>query len=326
MRVNASGLMTAIVKRGFAVERYVVHKGVHCQVFEQGWRVKQWQAPGTGQCEVMAWRKRIYVPLGDIDDPEVYARDIDQSGTELEKERLERQRLLGLERSAARAKRMCSHKVKTAGFTSLLTCTYRENMKDFDRMRRDWKAMLRKLERVVPGFRAVYAFETQDRGAWHVHACIDRLPPWLVVKERFTGKETKVRSWDYVRRLWRDIVGSGNVDLDGHRKTRHGLPGKYRAAQSLAKLAGYVSKYLTKDYAEGIEGRNRWGSTQGIDVPKPVLFDVPECPLADLVGIAFHVPDGHRIVRHRIGQFGKFWMLYTEPGEPDLSPSVGLIA
>jgi len=117
--------------------------------------------------------------------------------------------------------------------------------------------------------------------------------------------------------MWRSIVGrdNGNIDVDGHRKTRHGLPGKYRASESLAKLAGYVSKYLTKDHASGVPGRNKWGSTQGIEVSKPVVFDMPEMPLAELVGVAFEVPDGHRIVRHRIGQFGKFWVLYTEPGE-----------
>lgn len=300
------------------MEQYVVHKGVHCQVFEQGWRVKQWQSPETGQSEFMAWKRRIYVPMGDWDDPDLHAAPpIDQTGTLEEQERLERQRLLGLERSAARAKRTCRLKIKAAGVASLLTCTYRENMTDFDRVRRDWAAMLRKLRRVIPGFRAIYAFEPQDRGSWHVHAAIDKLPVHLDIPG-----EGRVRSWDYLRRMWRAIVGpdNGNIDVDGHRKTRHGLPGKYRASESLAKLAGYVSKYLTKDHANGIPGRNKWGSTQGIEVSKPVVFDMPEMPLAELIGVAFEVPDGHRIVRHRIGQFGKFWVLYTEPGEPDLTP------
>ena len=123
------------------MERYVVHKGVYCQVFEQGWKVKQWQCSETGQSELMAWKRRVYVPLGDFDDPELRPKDVDQSGTELEKERLERQRLAGLERSAARAKRTCRYKIKSAGLSSLLTCTYRENMTDFDRMRNDWAAM-----------------------------------------------------------------------------------------------------------------------------------------------------------------------------------------
>ncbi len=302
------------------MERYVVHKGVYCQVFEQGWKVKDWQCEATGQRELMAWRRKIYVPLDDYDNPEVHAGpDVDQSGTEEEIARLERQRLLGLERSAARAKRTCRHKIKSAAVSSLLTCTYRENQTDFDDMRRDWAAMLRKLRKAIPGFRAIYAFERQDRGSWHVHAAIDKLPTHLDI-----AGEGRVRSWDYLRRMWRGIVGrdNGNIDVDGHRKTRHGLPGKYRTSESLAKLAGYVSKYLTEDHATGPAGRNKWGSTQGIDVAKPVVFDMPEMSLADLVQVAFGLPDGHRIVRHRVGQFGKFWMLYSEPGEVDLGPDL----
>ncbi|MDH4464481.1 MAG: hypothetical protein QE290_10645 [Acidovorax sp.] len=296
------------------MERYVVHKGVYCQVFEQGWKVKQWQCSETGQAELMAWKRRVYVPLGDFDDPELRPKDVDQSGTELEKERLERQRLAGLERSAARAKRTCRYKIKSAGLSSLLTCTYRENMTDFDRVRNDWAAMLRKLRKVLPGFRAVYAFEQQDRGAWHVHAAIDKLPTFIDVPGA-----GRVRSWDYLRRAWRAIVGAdnGNIDVDGHRKTRHGLPGKYRTSESLAKLAGYVSKYLTKEHSTGIPGRNKWGSTQGIEVAKPVVFDLPEMSLAEVVQLAFHVPDGHRVVSHRVGQFGKFWVLYSEPAPVD---------
>ncbi len=305
------------------MEQYVVHKGVHCQVFEQGWRVKEWVSPDTGQQELMAWKRRIYVPMGDWDDPEIQAKDIDQTGTLLEQERLERQRLLGLERSAARAKRTCRHKIKAAGVSSLLTCTYRENMTDFDKVREDWAAMLRKLRRIIPGFRAVYAFEPQDRGSWHVHAAIDKLPVYLQVPG-----EGRVRSWDYLRRMWRGIVGrdNGTINVDGHRRTRHGLPGKYRASESLAKLAGYVSKYLTKQHADGIPGRNKWGSTQGIEVAKAITFDMPEMPLAELLSLAFQVPDGHRIVRHGLGQFGKFWILYTEPGAPDFAPADALFA
>lgn len=302
------------------MSQYVVHKGVYCQVFEDGWRVKEWQSADTGQKEMMAWKRRVYVPLADWDDPGVHAGpDVDQSDTELEKQREEERKKRAAEKSAARAKRTCRHRIKSAGASSLLTCTYRENMIDFDRARRDWAAYLRKLRRAIPGFRAVYAFEQQDRGAWHVHAAIDKLPKHL---DTIDGR---VRSWDYLRRLWHSVVGkdNGNIDVDGHLKTRHGVPGKFRAAESLAKLAGYVSKYLTKDHETGIPGRNRWGSTQGIEVSKPIVFDMPEMPLADLVGIAFEVPDGHRVVRHTIGQFGKFWVLYTEPGEAALSDSGG---
>ncbi len=298
------------------MSQYVVYRGVYCQVFEHGWRVKEWRSPQTGQLELMAWKKRCYEPLRDLDGLEcVAAPEVDQSDTLLGQQREAERKKRAAEKSAARAKRTCRHRIKSAGASSLLTCTYRENMTDFDRARRDWAAYLRKLRRAIPGFRAVYAFEQQDRGAWHVHAAIDRLPKHL------DTVDGRVRSWDFLRRLWHSVVGkdNGNIDVDGHLKTRHGLPGKFRAAESLAKLAGYVSKYLTKDHENGIPGRNRWGSTQGIEVSKPVVIDLPEMPLAELVGVAFEVPDGHRIVRHGIGKFGKFWMLYTEPGEADFS-------
>lgn len=312
------------------MEQYVVHKGVHCQVFEQGWKVKEWTSPDTGQRENLLWRKRIYVPLGDIDDPEVLADVVERwhpprIWTLQDQEVYERRRQKSREKGRKRAKRTARQKIKAAGMNSMLTCTYRENMTDFDRMRSDWNLMLRKLAKVLPGFRSVYGFEPQERGAWHVHAAIDKLPTHFTIKERHKGsatgwREVRVRSWDYVRRLWHSIVGrdNGNIDLDGHRKTRHGLRGKYRRAESLALLAGYISKYLTEDYGDGLDGRNMWGSTQGIDVPRAAVFDLPEMPLHEAIELAFHVPDGHRIVRHRIGQFGKFWMLYSEPGEPEL--------
>lgn len=304
------------------MDRYVVHRGMHCQVVEHGWRYKVWKSSDTGQIEHVLWKRRQYLPLGDYDDPEAWAGPpVDQADTELEKERAERARLLSLEKSARRAKQSCSHKIKEAGFSSLLTCTYRENMTDFDRVRRDWAAMLRKLAEYVPGFGAVFSFEQQTRGAWHVHAAIHKLPVYLWVPQgRGRGaRRVMVRSWDYIRRLWRSIVGDGNIDVDGHRKRRR--RGGNRAHQSLAMLAGYVSKYLTKDHASGPPGRNRWGSTQGIAVSKPLVLDLPEMPLGDAIELAFVVPDGHRVVRHRVAQFGKLWVLHTEAGPPaDVCP------
>ncbi len=70
---------------------YVVYKGVYCQVFEHGWRVKKWQSLVTGQTEMMAWKKRCYEPLRDFDGLEGAAvPDVDQSGTLLGLEREER--------------------------------------------------------------------------------------------------------------------------------------------------------------------------------------------------------------------------------------------
>lgn len=300
------------------MERYVVRNGVHCQVIEHGWNYKVWRSTGTGQAEHKLWPRLLYVPLGDYDDPDLFAGPpVDQSGTLHEAERLEKARLLALEKSARRAKQGCCHKIKEAGFGSLLTNTYGENMQDFDRVRRDWAAFMRKVSPFIPGFQCVYAFERQERGAWHVHAAIHKLPVYLWVPQG-RGKHARkvmVRSWDYLRRCWRGIVGKGNIDVDGHRKR-----GRHRSHESLARLAGYVSKYLTKDHADGPPGRNRWGSTQGITPPKPVVLHLPPMPLIDAMVLAFHVPDGHRVAQHRLGGFGRLWVLYSEP---DCAPLTG---
>lgn len=307
---------------------YVVKNGLHCEVFEQGWNYKVWESKETGQVEHRLWPRLVYVPMGDPDDPadaDVWADPpIDQSGTLLEQERLEQDRLRALEKSARRAKQTCRHKIKEAGFGSLLTNTYGDNMQDFDKARRDWAAFMRKVGPHIPGFACVYAFERQGRGAWHVHAAIHTLPVflWVPTGRGKHARKVMVRSWDYLRRCWRAIVGKGNIDVDGHRKRGRNR----RGAESLAKLAGYVSKYLTKDHADGPQGRNRWGSTQGIQPPKPRVIKLPHMPLLEAIGLAFHLPDGHRIVHHKISRFGDSWMLYTEPGEDEKIGPEGPVA
>ena len=188
------------------MDKYVVHKGVHCQVVEHGWRVKTWESEVTGQREVMAWKKRLYLPLGDIDDPEVWDKSSadkttsdhisdrlsgvravevdDEPPTEQDKQRERERKDRSLKKSAERGKRNCRYRIKASAMASLLTCTYRENMTDFNRAHADWKAFMRKLQRLMPGFRAIYAFERQERGAWHVHAAIDKLPTHFIVRDR----------------------------------------------------------------------------------------------------------------------------------------------
>lgn len=299
------------------MEQIVNHKGYWCKVVHQGWKVRQWKSEKTGQCETLIYPRKLYVPEGDIDDPAVLVNEIDQSGTLVEEERKEAARKAARVRNKAKAKAKCRHTIKTYALRQLATGTYKENMVDFDRARRDFAAFLRLMRRYIPGFRAVYAFERQDRGAWHWHAAIDKLPPF------FVHEGVRLRSFDFVRRMWVRVVGryegkdNGTVNFDGHNKTKLGTPAKWTGNQSLALIAGYVSKYLTKDTEEGIEGRNMWGRTQGITAEKPVTMEFSEpCSLADVIRLAFAVPEGHRIVQHACWGFGKFWRLYTEP-DPD---------
>lgn len=292
----------------------VNHHGYWCSKVHHGWFVRTWKSTVTDQRESLIRPRFLYIPVGDIDDPDTKVERFDQSGTLLEEERKERAREFNRKKAKARAKTKCRHAIKSHDLRQLLTGTYRENMTDFDRVRRDFAAFLRSMKRYIPSFGAVYAFEQQDRGAWHWHAAIHKLPPVIVYKG------VPIRSYDFVRRMWLRVVGTwdgkdnGTVNVDGHNKTRVGTPAKWNSKQSLAKIAGYVSKYLTKETDAGIEGRNMWGRTQGLDADKPVTLEFSEnVSLCDMISLAFDVPEGHRVVRHWLAPNREAWCLYTEP-------------
>ncbi|MDN7473476.1 rolling circle replication-associated protein [Burkholderia multivorans] len=79
----------------------------------------------------------------------------------------------------------------------MITLTYRENMQDESRLKRDFDALRRQsLKR--PSFRGVAVVCRQKRGALHVH---------MFVKER--------QSVQVLRSAWRNVVGEdgGNVHI-----------------------------------------------------------------------------------------------------------------
>lgn len=284
----------------------VNHKGVWCEVVQCGWKVRLWHSPKTDQRETLIYPRKLYIPQGDWDDPDIRVVRDDQEGTVLDEERKARIREAKRLENQRVAKTRCRHAIKSHGLRQLLTGTYRENMQDFDRARRDYAAWLRLMRKYVPGFEAVYSFEQQKRGAWHWHAAVQVMPPF------FWHKGFMVRSFDFCRRMWQRVVGhdNGTVNVDGHRRGA----ARRSTGRSLAAVAGYVSKYLTKAVDQAIEGRNMWGRTQGLRAEKSQLVEISEeCSIEQAAAMAWDVPAGHRIVRHSVSKNGKFWMLYTEP-------------
>lgn len=281
----------------------VWHKGMACKVEVHGWKVRLWESKETGQRELLVYPRKLYIPLSN-EEPQrpcdwvagdaFGAPDVDLDLLEAKAER-------SAMKAAARARRNCRHKIKHAGFTQLLTLTYRENVEDLDTMRRDFAAWLRIMRRHIKGFRCVYGFERQKRGAWHAHVACDKLPHLMQYKG------CKVASWKVGTAIWRSVVPRGGLCFVGGRN------GRFNRYSSPGKIAGYVSKYLTKENAEGESGRRMWDSTQGITPDKPVTFDMPDGPLAQIMGAAFELRPGEVIVTHRVSRFGDFWLLYTEP-------------
>lgn len=282
------------------MDAIVWFKGMPCKSVAHGFKVRVWESAVTGQRELLLYRHRLMVPLESSGEqrPSEWVAD---DGPDVDLELLEARAERSACKAAARARRNCRHKIKHAGFTQLLTLTYRENMGDLSRMRRDFAAWLRIMRRLIPGFRAVYGFERQGRGAWHAHIATDKLPRLMQYKG------LKVQSWKVGTAVWRSVNPSGGLCFVG------GRSGRFNRYSSVGKIAGYISKYLTKENADGEAGRRMWDSTKDMTVPLCATLDLPEMDLGDALALAFELRPGEVVLRHVLVPERGMWMLYTEP-------------
>lgn len=156
----------------------------------------------------------------------------------------EEKREANARRAARRAKTRVRRLCKAQGLDTLLTLTYKVCQTDLDLCKRHFQLLAKRMARSLGGFCYVAAFEPQRRGAWHVHVVTHRLP---AVIER---KGVKIKSWNVIRAMWRDITGElgGNIDVSGRRKL----------LRSPAKCAAYVSKYVLKAFEDGADHAKRY--------------------------------------------------------------------
>ncbi|QHE95132.1 hypothetical protein PI93_005570 [Pandoraea fibrosis] len=144
--------------------------------------------------------------------------------------------------AAKRAKQQVRLRCKAIGADRMITLTYRENMEDRDRLKRDFDALRRRLGK-FQNFQYVAVSERQKRGAWHLH---------VAVKGR--------QNYRVLRSIWHSIVGADNGNVDVRN------PFKQRGLRH--KLAAYLGKYLTKDFAEHKMNEKRYWTSRGIVVPE----------------------------------------------------------
>lgn len=159
------------------------------------------------------------------------------------------------ERSARRARTQVRRLIKSKNLDTMLTLTYKENVEDRARMARDFDVFMKRIRRIFPDFQYVCVFERQKRGAWHAHMAVQR------VQSHYLHRGVLVKSYDLLRAVWRAVVGEGNVDISKAR--RH-------SQRNIAKLAGYLSKYLSKTFDDGGQGDSYRAS--GKALPKPVVI------------------------------------------------------
>ncbi|UVA77931.1 rolling circle replication-associated protein [Pandoraea commovens] len=161
--------------------------------------------------------------------------------------------------SAQRAKRQVRLRCKAIGADRMITLTYRENMQDKERLKRHFDALRRRLNK-IQDFQYVAVPERQKRGAWHLH---------IAVKGR--------QNYRVLRAIWISIVGDDNGNVN--------VRNPFRRNGQQHKLAAYLGKYLTKDFAEHKMNEKRYWSSRGITIPErhPIDHILSDDPVKAIV-------------------------------------------
>lgn len=170
-------------------------------------------------------------------------------------------------RAAKRAKQTTRHLVKASLADHMLSFSYRENVTDKKIVVKHWHEFVRLFRVRFPEWTYVAVVEKQDRGAFHIH---------VAVKGR---QEIK-----WLRRCWLKAIGQPNEEINdwynhgaklGEKSLgavdvrapckRWGGIGKWRRD----KLAGYLTKYIGKEYEETDKGQKKYWASRNIE--KPVI-------------------------------------------------------
>ncbi|VBI72161.1 rolling circle replication-associated protein [Burkholderia pseudomallei] len=149
--------------------------------------------------------------------------------------------------AAKRAKQQVRLRCKAIGADRMITLTYRENMQDKARLKRDFDALRRRLAKLST-FQYVATPERQKRGAWHLH---------VAVKGR--------QNYRVLRSIWQSIVGVGNGQIN--------VRNPFKEKGLRHKLAAYLAKYITKDFAEHALNEKRYWTSRGVVVPDVMPID-----------------------------------------------------
>ena len=224
---------------------------------------------GNGHAEASVRRMVWWSELREAspDELEVWRRDREESADD--------RREANRERAARRATTRVRRLVKVAGMDALLTLTYRVLQADLALCKRHLKEFVRRMRRLIPGWQYVAAFELQERGAWHVHLAIHKLPLALPA-----SNGVKVKSYNIVRAVWRSVVGQDNGNIDESRR-------KSFTRRSSGKLASYISKYMLKAFKDGDDWSNRYSSGGLGALPAPERVRFQATAFSDLLALAY---------------------------------------
>lgn len=257
---------------------------------------------GHGHYEAVAYRPWV---MHELDWSQDRIRDhldmLEQHREEIDARKAER----CLQNASDRARKRVRHMCKAMGADTLLTLTYRANQTDLELCKKHLKEFVRRLRRVIPDFCGVAAFEQQKRGAWHVHMACRRFASVLTPSRTVY----RVRSYDLIRSIWRSVVGDlgGNIDVARKKST---------SKRSPARLASYLSKYITKAFEAGHKFMNRWTSFGDIAVPPAIDLGLVTDARQAIQALFDLAPNLCQVETAYLSRFGDmFFIAGQSPGE-----------
>ena len=166
------------------------------------------------------------------------------------------------QRSVRRSSQKIRHLVKNMMADRLLTLTYRENVQDRERVKRDFKRFLRLVRKSYPEWRYVAVLEKQERGALHVHCAVQGY-----------------QKINHLRKLWFIAIGGsgyetgsetpGSVNVTTPRASRWGTE---LTRWKSGRLAAYLTKYLEKTFDDSALGNRRYWQSKDLVLPVKQRF------------------------------------------------------
>ncbi len=206
---------------------------------------------------------------------------------ELSREEQDRADKSNLDRSVRRARGSVRKLVKSLDADHMLTFSYRENVEDIDRLKGDWKRFIRMMRGRYPGWQFVCVRERQERGALHIHVAVKGkqdirwiLRCWLLA----IGQQWEdVQQW-YVHQVALGSKSLGAVNVRAPSK-RWGGEGKSWRPE---RLAGYLTKYLAKEFELAEHHSKRYWHSEKIDKPIVIKFWLGASSFIDAIRESHH--------------------------------------
>ena len=248
-----------------------------------GWLFKSWDAE-NGLREAFAMRRPVH-PRATL--MRAIRRDLAHLGPPRGLGDREKSVANAAQRAKQEVRRIC----KTMRVNALWTLTYRSNVQDRELMLKHFDAFRRRVVAVLGEWRYVATIEKQERGALHMHLATHALPVRLV------QGGVRVKSWEVMRRIWRDVVGEHGGNFDESKRGHWWRKGASNV-QSCGAIASYIAGYVAKDMLDGELNRKRYSASRGVDVPEPykALFAADEADMHGLMELCFSAIEG-RVTR-----------------------------